>query len=177
MILSISTLTLLALSLSAASAVETRQCIIPSKHKSSHGQASDSLAIEEAFAQCSQNSEIIFSEGLEYNVFSPLKATNLSNVVVRHLGNLNLPQNITYMQNLTAAAGGSLNWFDIRGTDVSWIGTEDVRYYDSRVCVNEADIQSRSPLGGLSPTGRPGMMPIPLATLVLRTAHTCSTLT
>ena len=49
MILSISTLTLLALSLSAASAVKTRQRIISSKHKSSHGQVSDSPAIEKAF--------------------------------------------------------------------------------------------------------------------------------
>lgn len=117
----------LALSLSPAFAKPTRQCVIPSKYKSSHGKASDSPAIEEVFARCSENAEIIFSDGAEYNVFSPLKATNLTNVVVRHLGNLNLPQDISYMQNLTAVAGGSLKWFDIRGTNISWIGTEDVR--------------------------------------------------
>lgn len=127
MILSTTALAALALTLPAALAEWTHKCIVPSEYKSSKGKASDSPAINEVFARCATDSEIIFSEGVEYNVFSPLKAANLSNVVVRHLGNLNLPQNITYMQDLTAAAGGSLKWFDIRGTNVSWIGTDDVR--------------------------------------------------
>jgi hypothetical protein len=114
---------------SGALAEEIQQCIVPSHHESVgyDSTVSDSEAIEEVFARCSSDSEITFSEGVEYNVFSPLKATNLSNVLVHHLGNLNLPQNITYVQDVTASAGGSLKWFDIRGKDVSWIGTTDVR--------------------------------------------------
>lgn len=109
-----------------AALAQLTQCVVPSNYKCSGGTASDSPAINEIFARCSKDSEIIFSEGVEYNVFSPLKATNLSNVVVRHLGNLNLPSSVEALTNATAANGGSLNWFQIGGTDVSWVGTANV---------------------------------------------------
>ncbi|KAH8891176.1 exo-polygalacturonase [Thozetella sp. PMI_491] len=107
-------------------ASELTKCIVPSQYKCSNGKASDSPAISDTFARCSKDSEIIFSAGVEYNVFSPIKQSNFSNVVIRQLGNLNLPQNITYVQGIVAAAGGSLTWFDVKGTDLSWIGTSNV---------------------------------------------------
>lgn len=115
----------LALSVTGADAQRT-QCVVKSQYKCSGGKSSDSPAIEEAFKKCAKDAEVVFSEGVEYNVFSPLKVCGLSNVVVRHLGNLNLPQNVTYMQEVTAKNGGSLKWFDIRGDNVSWIGTSNV---------------------------------------------------
>jgi hypothetical protein len=175
--MSTTALTFWALLSSVALAGRGHQCIIPSQYKSTHGKASDSPAIEEVFARCSENSEIIFSEGVEYNVFSPLKATNLSNVVVRHLGNLNLPQNISYMQNLTTAAGGSLNWFDIRGIDVSWIGTEDVSPRDWCLACKNLTSNYRSRLAGSTPTDKPGTMRIPQEAPASRTARTSSTST
>ncbi|KAB5533598.1 family 28 glycosyl hydrolase [Coniochaeta sp. 2T2.1] len=113
-----------ALLLSTASALQT--CVVPSQFKCSKGLASDSAAISEVLARCSQDSIIEFSEGVEYNVFSPIKATNLSNVVISLKGNWNLPQNVTAVQELVAAAGGSLTWYTLGGKNVQILGTENI---------------------------------------------------
>jgi hypothetical protein len=90
-------------------------CTILSKYKSSGGKADDSPAIVSAFAKCSQDATIVFSEGVDYNVLQPLVANNLSNVAIQMQGNLHLPRNITAIQALvnktTAATNGSaLYW-------------------------------------------------------------------
>jgi len=43
---------------------------------------------------------MVFSEGLDYNIFQPVAATNNSNVGINMRGNLRLPQNITAIQGL-----------------------------------------------------------------------------
>lgn len=80
----------------SASAPQPRQasrnqkCVVPSSNDASD----DSSAIASAFAQCSSDSIIEFSAGVNYNVFKPIKATNLSNVELAVNGNLHLPQDI-----------------------------------------------------------------------------------
>jgi len=110
----------------SATAAALQTCVVPSQYKCSKGVASDADAIAEVFARCSQDSIIEFSQGVDYNVFSPVKATNLSNVIISLKGNWNLPQNITAMQSLVAAAGGSLTWFTFGGKDVQILGTPNV---------------------------------------------------
>src|ERR1700742_2268955 len=89
---------------SLATSLSIRQssntCTIPSKFKSSGGKADDSPAIAAAFAQCAEDSTIVFSEGVDYNVLQPIAATNLSNVTIQMQGTLHLPQNVTAIQAL-----------------------------------------------------------------------------
>ena len=108
-----------------------KACVIPSNYKSSNGTADDSHAIASAFAKCSTDSVIVFSEGVDYNVFQPIVAKNLSNVAILMQGNLHLPQNITYIQNIVNASNAltyttSLYWFTFVGPGIDYIATENV---------------------------------------------------
>ncbi|KAH8703608.1 pectin lyase fold/virulence factor [Talaromyces proteolyticus] len=104
-----------------------KRCVVPSKHASSHGQADDSAAVTETFARCSLNSTIIFSEGVDYNIFTPISATNLSNVEIQVQGNLHLPQNITAIQTLVnATSSKSLTWFKFAGSYIDYVGSPNV---------------------------------------------------
>ncbi|ESZ92752.1 hypothetical protein SBOR_6864 [Sclerotinia borealis F-4128] len=109
----------------------TRTCIIPSKYESSNGTADDSPAIAAAFAKCSSNSIVEFKKGVDYNVFKPISAKNLSNVVIRQEGNLHLPQNITYIQDLVTTSNSltyttALYWFAFAGPKIQYKGSKDV---------------------------------------------------
>ncbi|KAL2222673.1 putative exopolygalacturonase C [Thermoascus aurantiacus ATCC 26904] len=108
-----------------------RKCIIPSEYKSSNGAADDSPAVAKAFADCSQNSVIVFEEGVDYNIFNPINATDLSNVEIQLNGNLHLPQNITAIQHLVNATEAltystALYWFTFSGPWIDFIGTKNV---------------------------------------------------
>ncbi|KAH1488511.1 hypothetical protein LV164_002773 [Aspergillus fumigatus] len=103
----------------------SRKCVIPSSYASSHGTADDSPAVASAFAQCAENSVIVFQEGVDYNIFHPIKATNLSNVEIRVLGNLHLPQDITAVQNIVKS--GQSTWFTFQGPRVDWTGADDIK--------------------------------------------------
>lgn len=105
----------------------TTTCVVSSNYESSNGTASDADAIAAAFAECSENATIEFSEGVDYNVFEPVTATNLSNVVISLKGNWNLPQNISYVQSLVNSSGGTLYWFSFEGTNIHFVGTPNVR--------------------------------------------------
>ncbi|KAF1351290.1 hypothetical protein BDV97DRAFT_271273, partial [Delphinella strobiligena] len=58
----------------------------------------DSPAVAKALADCATNGIVQFKLGIDYNILSPISATNLSNVDISMLGNLHLPQNITAIQ-------------------------------------------------------------------------------
>ena len=107
---------------SLASAACQKTCIVPS----SNGAASDSPAIAQVLIDCANNSVILFPKGVEYNVWEPLSATKLSNVVISVQGNLNLPQNISYIQAQVTKAADSLTWFKFGGINVQYIGSSDV---------------------------------------------------
>ncbi|KAG8991893.1 hypothetical protein FRB93_002513 [Tulasnella sp. JGI-2019a] len=91
--------------------------------KSSNGTSDDSPAFLAAAKACAKDATIVFSAGVDYNIFTPVNAT-LNNVEIKLLGNLHLPQNITQVQllvNTTAAT-----WFIIKGSHVSLTGTTNV---------------------------------------------------
>lgn len=104
------------------------RCVIPS----SNSTADDSTSIAQAFARCSSNSVIIFKEGVDYNVFQPIRATNLSNVEIQMNGSLHLPQTITTVQKIDNGTAGNLYssgkyWFTFSGLRVDYIGSSDVK--------------------------------------------------
>ncbi|ROW01805.1 hypothetical protein VPNG_07813 [Cytospora leucostoma] len=101
-------------------------CVVPSNYESSNGTASDADAIAKAFAECSENAIIEFSEGVDYNVFEPVVAKNLSNVVISIKGNWNLPQNISQVQSIVEENGGTLYWFTFKGTNIQFVGTPNI---------------------------------------------------
>lgn len=146
-----------------ASALQT--CVVPSQYKCSKEKASDAAAISEVFARCSQDSIIEFSQGVDYNVFSPIKATNLSNVIISLKGNWNLPQNVSAVQQLVAAAGGSLTWFTLGGKNVQILGTPNVRAEE--LCQEKELMTCRSPPAGSNLTDKPGGISTLRAALVL----------
>ena len=110
----------------AAPPPRTKTCVVPSNYASSDGTASDMPAITKAFAECSKDAVIEFPMGVEYNVFEPLVANNLSNVVIDMKGNWNLPQNVTFIQSLVNASDGTLYWLQLGGKDVTYLGTSNV---------------------------------------------------
>ncbi|OCL09929.1 glycoside hydrolase family 28 protein [Glonium stellatum] len=106
-------------------------CVIPSKYKLSNGTADDSATVASAFAKCSANAIIKFSEGVDYNIFNPISATNLSNVGIQMQGNLHLPRDIATIQAIVNASNAltystSLYWFKFAGPSIDFIGTGDV---------------------------------------------------
>lgn len=107
---------------SFSSAVFAKTCVVPA----TNGTKSDAAAIANVFAQCAEDSTILFEKGYDYNVYEPVVATNLSNVVISVQGNLNLPRNMSYVQEVVADGGGSVYWFDLKGTNVQYVGSEDV---------------------------------------------------
>ncbi|KAG8874663.1 hypothetical protein FRB97_005743 [Tulasnella sp. 331] len=90
---------------------------------SSNGTSDDSPAFFIASKACAKDATIVFSEGVDYNIFTPINAT-LSNVDIRILGNLHLPQNITQVQLLVNTT--ATTWITVMGTEVSWTGTTNV---------------------------------------------------
>ncbi|KFA78787.1 hypothetical protein S40288_08984 [Stachybotrys chartarum IBT 40288] len=112
----------LALLASVASAACRKTCVVPK----SNGTESDSLAIQETFDRCSNDSTILFQEGVDYNVFEPIAALSLDNVIISVQGNLHLPQDIPTVQQIVVDNGGRVEWFEFKGKDVQYIGSEDI---------------------------------------------------
>ncbi|KAK7044916.1 glycoside hydrolase family 28 protein [Favolaschia claudopus] len=86
--------------------------------------ADDSPSIREAVANCNSNATILFSEGTEYNSFTPVQFNLGQDVTIQLLGNINLPLNITEVQ---AGVTGKLyksGWFLVSSTGpgVSLVG-------------------------------------------------------
>lgn len=104
----------------------SKTCVIPSKYSSSKGSADDSAAIASAFAECSENAVITFSEGVDYNVYQPISAKNLSNVEIQIYGNLHLPQDISAVQKLVNASSGTLYWLSFWGPSIDFVGTANI---------------------------------------------------
>lgn len=69
----------------------------------------------------------MFEQGIDYNVFQPVHATDLDNVEIQMKGNLHLPQNITAIQVLVNAThSGNLYWLMFAGPHIDYIGADDV---------------------------------------------------
>lgn len=66
----------------SATAFAGKECHVPSKYAASNGTADDSPAIAKAFADCADGGTVCFAEGVDYNVLTPISATNLTNVTI-----------------------------------------------------------------------------------------------
>lgn len=112
--------------LAAASQVYAKSCTVHSSNRTTD----DSPAILQALAECAHDSVITFSEGVDYNVFNPVIANNLSNVTIQMQGNLHMPQNVTYIQSLVNASASknasALYWIDLNGPGINWMGSTNV---------------------------------------------------
>lgn len=102
-------------------------CTIPSKYAASKGAADDSPAVVAAFKACNSNAVIHFDLGVDYNILTPIKATNLNNVMIHMQGNLHLPQNIITVQktvdsSIDTAMSKPLYWFEFAGPGIDFIG-------------------------------------------------------
>lgn len=103
-----------------------RTCTIPSKYASSNGTEDDSPAIASAFAECAQGGTVVFSDGVDYNAFTPISAKNLSSVTIQMYGNLHLSQDIEATRKIISASSSTIYWFDFKGSDVHYIGGESI---------------------------------------------------
>jgi len=123
---------LLALGGSARSPPSYQQtCNVPSKYASSNGTADDTPAISAAFARCGHGGTVTLAEGVDYNVLTPVNASGLNDVTIQMYGNLNLPKNITYVQELfnttlKRTGGTNLYWFTFTGSNIRYEGTSNV---------------------------------------------------
>lgn len=105
----------------------SHRCIVPS----SNGTTNDSPAVLKAFADCATDSVIVFKEGVDYNIFTPISATNLSNVEIQMNGNLHLPQSIAEVQrvvnrtNRVTYADGQ-HWFIFKGPNIDYTGSSNI---------------------------------------------------
>jgi len=109
----------------------SKTCVVPSKYLASNGTADDSPAIISALAKFSKDAVITFCEGVNYNIFNPISAKDLSNVEIRMRGNLHRPQNITAVQKLVNISTAltystTLYWFALAGTSIDYISTDNV---------------------------------------------------
>jgi galacturan 1,4-alpha-galacturonidase len=87
--------------------------------------ADDSPGILAAAASCLANSTIIFSEGITYNLLTPLSFTGLQNVRFEIEGNVSLSSNVTEVQtvvNNTKIYPG--HWITVKGNDVVFRASE-----------------------------------------------------
>ncbi|KAK1139985.1 hypothetical protein N8T08_010981 [Aspergillus melleus] len=128
----------------------SNQCVV----RSSNGTTDDSPAISQAFARCATDSVIVFEKGVDYNLFRPIQATNLSNVEIRMHGNLHLPQNITAVKE--TVSGGKSTWITLEGPRVDWIGPEDEN--DGWINSYGQAWWDANPANGTGIDGRPHLM-------------------
>ncbi|KAF8312090.1 pectin lyase-like protein [Clavulina sp. PMI_390] len=83
--------------------------------------ADDAVAVNAAIASknYTTNARFLFQSGVNYNIWTPITWTSLSNVEIVFEGNLNLPQNISAIQAIVGASGFSGYWFKVTGSSVT----------------------------------------------------------
>jgi hypothetical protein len=90
-----------------ALADRSKRCVVESKWLDSNGTEDDSPAIDAAFEDCSSDAVIEFPTGVNYRLLTPIHHRGLSNIEISMQGNLHLPENITYIQELVNGTGGN----------------------------------------------------------------------
>ncbi|KAH8662133.1 exo-polygalacturonase [Xylariales sp. PMI_506] len=100
-----------------------KTCQVP---KNSTEGGDDTPGITAAVTACGDSSRVVFSAGTTYNLLTPLQLTSLTNIELVFNGNLTLPDNITYVEQVvgdTSIYPG--HWITIKGTNVTLTGNKD----------------------------------------------------
>lgn len=124
-----------AITLAACQAERSNRCVVESRWANSNGTEDDSPAIAAAFANCSSDAVIEFPLGVDYRVLTPIDQWNLNNVEILMQGNLHLPENITYVQEIVNGSGGNeqagnLYWYVDAPSPKTW--TDHNQVHSSR---------------------------------------------
>ncbi|KAF8752871.1 glycosyl hydrolase 28 family [Rhizoctonia solani] len=82
-----------ALSAVAAAGSSKKTCVV--KHTKN---SDDTPAILDAFSKCQKDGNVVFSKGVTYNAWTPFAVYNLSNVIVNIDGNIDLPKQVSVVQ-------------------------------------------------------------------------------
>jgi hypothetical protein len=90
-----------------ALADRSKRCVVESQWLDSNGTEDDSPAIDAAFEECSSDAVIEFPMGVNYRLLTPIHHRGLNNIEISMQGNLHLPENITYIQELVNGTGGN----------------------------------------------------------------------
>ncbi|GFZ45367.1 hypothetical protein JCM24511_03093 [Saitozyma sp. JCM 24511] len=102
---------------------KSQTCVVA---KSQGNNTDDAPNFVKAAQQCKSDGVIVFQEGVDYNIFTPINAT-LSNVEVQIKGNLHLPQDIPTIQAfVNKTTGGNLPWISLSGTNIALTGVQNV---------------------------------------------------
>ncbi|RSH89652.1 hypothetical protein EHS25_002203 [Saitozyma podzolica] len=96
-------------------------CVVPHGGKG----VNDAIGLKSLLSNCSTDATIVFQEKTTYNISTPVVMSNLSNVEIQILGNLDLPKSIPYVQAAVNASGGRLYWFTVSGNNVTLSGNQD----------------------------------------------------
>lgn len=93
---------------------------------------------------------------MNYNVFTPILADNLTDVNIQVLGNLHLPQDIESTRKLILASSQTIYWFNFRGSNIHYTGSIDPNHG----WINSYGQQwwDANPSNGTGITGRPHLM-------------------
>ncbi|KAF9256201.1 putative endopolygalacturonase [Marasmius fiardii PR-910] len=106
--------------------VQAAECVVEGNNDGTD----DSQHILQAFESCKENGVIQFQQR-NYSAYTPISLTDLKNVTIHLEGNLNLPNNISQVQqaiNVTQnqrGTSGTIPWFYFSGEDVSLIGSDN----------------------------------------------------
>ncbi len=99
-----------------------KTCIMPKNTTVPGGD--DSPGILAAIAACGPHSRLVFQKGVTYNIYTPWKFTNLTNVELVFEGNLTLSDNVTDVQSVVRNSKiYPGQWIQIRGENVSLTGS------------------------------------------------------
>ncbi|KAH6675470.1 putative extracellular exo-polygalacturonase [Halenospora varia] len=100
-----------------------KHCVIPAPNNVN---TDDSLIIEYVLRDCNRDSVIEFTSGASYNLYSPISATNLTNVALRMPASLHLTQNITRIQAVVMQANRTdFAWIELAGPGIDFIEVSD----------------------------------------------------
>ncbi len=97
-----------------------KACIMP-KNTSSGGD--DSPGIVWAIKACGENARVVFEGGVTYNLFTPWKLSNLSNIEFVFDGNLTLSDKVADVQRAVSSRTYPGHWIQIGGDSVTFTGS------------------------------------------------------
>ncbi|KAG6827103.1 hypothetical protein H0H92_013215 [Tricholoma furcatifolium] len=112
-----------------------------------------------AIGNYTKNSTILFQEGVQYNIWSPIKFPSLTNVEIAIEGNLSYPTDIPTIQNIVATSSYPGAWFTwdggsnvtLRGStdpEWGWVDGHGQAWWDTQNQVNRPHGYAFSKING-----------------------------